>query len=134
VRQAVKLILHKPSAAAAVTAPAALASIDRPGMRLLTDLLQTAAAKPDILPARLAEEFSSHPDGGSHLHTLLTQEITLHDGSNWPAQLQGTLDAIVREERESRIEALTLKAASGLNAAEKQELQALLAGQYPPPV
>jgi len=40
----------------------------------------------------------------------------------------------VREERDLRIEALTLKAASGLNAAEKLELQALLAGQYPPSV
>jgi DNA primase len=132
VRQAVRLVLHKPSAVAGIAIPPRLAQIDRPGIRLLTELLQTAAAKPDIRPARLAEQFRDHPDGGSHLQTLLTQEIPLHDQSDWPAQLRGTLEAILREDREARIETLTRKAAAGLNPAEKQELQALLAGQYPP--
>jgi len=134
VRQAVKLILHKPSIAVSVKMPAGLSAIDRPGIRLLTELLDTAAAKPDIKPGRLAEQFQEHPDGGSYLHTLLSQEMALHDQSDWQAQLQGTLDAILREERELRIEVLTRKANSGLSAAEKLELQALLAGQYPPPV
>jgi DNA primase len=132
VRQAVKLILHKPSVAVTVEIPAGLLAIERPGIRLLSELLQTAAAKPDIKPGRLAEQFQDHPDGGNYLHTLLTQEMPLHDQSNWQAQLQATLDAILKDERELRIDALTRKADSGLNAAEKQELQALLAGQYPP--
>jgi len=129
VRQAVKLVLHKPSVAVTVELPPGLPAIERPGIRLLTELLRAAAAKPDIKPARLAEQFQDHPDGGSYLHTLLTQEMPLHEQSDWQAQLRGTLDAILREERDARIEALTRKADSGLTAAEKQELQALLAGQ-----
>jgi len=129
VRQAVKLVLHKPSAAAKVVIPQDLAGINKPGTSLLMSLLAAAAEKPDMKAARLAETFSEHPDGGKHLHKLLTQDIPLDEDSNWTAQLQDTLNAIIHDERELRLEALTNKARMGLTDVEKKELQALLTSQ-----
>ena len=71
-----------------------------------------------------------HPDGGQHLQTLLMQDMPLDEGSDWQAQLQATLEAIMHDEREQRIIELTNKANVGLSETEKQELQALLSGQH----
>ena len=129
VRQAVKLVLHKPAAGAQITVPEGLEKLDKPGIALLLALLRAVREKPEIRAGRLADDLSDHPDGGRHLHTLLTQDIPLDDESDWTAQLQHTLEAIMREARNERIDALTGKAMNGLNAAEKQELKDLLAGQ-----
>jgi DNA primase len=129
VRQAVKLLLHKPAIATKVKQPAELANVQKPGIKLLIALLATAATKPDIKAGRLAAEFADHPDGGAALQTLLTQDIPLDEKSNWDLQLQHTLEAIILEAKNERIENLTLKAAAGLSDAEKQELQALLTGR-----
>jgi len=128
VRQAIKLVLHKPSVVSTITPPAGLENVDKPGVRLLTALLARAADKPDILPARLTDDLSDHADGGRYLQMLLTQDIPLDDQSDWAAQLQHTLEAILRESRDERLEVLTHKAQQGLTAEEKQELQQLLAG------
>jgi hypothetical protein len=110
--------------------PEGLATLRKPGITLLLALLETAAAKPDIKAARLAESLREHPDGGQHLETLLMQDIPLGDASDWPAQLRATLEAIMHEERDQRINELTSKANAGLSDTEKRELQALLSGQH----
>jgi hypothetical protein len=130
VRQAIKLTLHKPSAATEVILPEGLGNAGKPGIGLLIALLKTAAEKPDIKAARLTEMHKEHPDGGQYLQALLMQDTPLGDESDWTAQLQATLEAIMYEEREQRIIELTNKANAGLSAAEKQELQALLSGQH----
>ena len=124
-----KLVLHKPSAAAKVVIPQGLADINKPGTSLLIALLTAATEKPDIKAARLAESFHEHADGGKHLHKLLTQDIPLDEDSNWTAQLQDTLNAIIHDERELRLETLTNKARMGLTDVEKKELRALLTSQ-----
>jgi len=129
-RQAIKLVLHKPSAATGLALPEGLTTLRKPGITLLLALLETAAAKPDIKAARLADTLRDHPDGGQHLETLLMQDIPLGDASDWAAQLRATLEAIMHEEREQRINDLTSKANAGLSDAEKRELQALLSGQH----
>jgi len=131
VRQAIKLVLHKPSAAHGMVLPDGLADLSKPGIALLLTMLKIAAEKPDIKAARLAETLHDHPDGGQHLQTLLMQDIPLGDASDWPAQLRATLAAIMHDEREQRINELSSKANMGLTDAEKRELQALLAGQHP---
>jgi len=130
IRQAIKLTLHKPSAATGIILPEGLANARKPGIELLMALLKTAAEKPDIKAARLAEILGEHPDGGQHLQTLLMQDIPLGDESDWTTQLQATLKAIMHEEREHRIIELTSKANAGLSSEEKRELQALLSGQH----
>ncbi len=130
IRQAVRLVLHRPSAAAKVTVPPGLTGINKPGVNLLLALLETAAAKPDIRAGRLAEVHREHPDGGQHLPKLLTQNVVqLGEDDNWAAQLQATLEAILYQEREERLEELTRRANSGLSNEEKLELQELLTGQ-----
>jgi hypothetical protein len=126
--------LHRPAAARGIEVPATLHELDNPGVALLEDLLGAAQENPDIRSARLAEEFASHPDGGAHLRDLLTQEMPLDDASDWSAELEQTLHAIIRQELERRFTVLTEKAAGGLSNAEKREfrdLQAQLAGRSP---
>jgi len=132
--------LHRPGAAGQVRLGGELADIHKPGMQLLRALLDAAIANPEIKPARLAQSLEEHPDGGSHLHALLTQTHPLDDDSNpeasplWGAQLQDTLDRIVLEDLERRFGELTEKANQGLSNAEKTEfrnLQQKLAGQDP---
>ena len=125
VRQAVRLVLHRPAAALQVTIPEGLDELHKPGLVLLTELLLSARDQPGIKSVRLAEEFAAHPDGGAHLHTLLMQDIPLAPDANWTIELQATLDAIVAEALEQRFTALTHKAPGGLNAAEKQEFRNL---------
>jgi DNA primase len=129
VRQAIKLVLHKPAAATGIVLPEGLANIGKPGIGLLMTLLRTAAEKPDIKAARLAEMLHDHPDGGQHLQALLMQFIPLGDDSDWTTQLRATLDSIMQDERDQRINELTSKANTGLSDAEKRELQSLLSGQ-----
>jgi DNA primase len=137
VRQAVQLVLHRPKAASQIKLPEGFETLNNPGMQLLGALLEAAIANPGIKPARLAESLAEHPDGGSHLLTLLTQDHALDGDSNpdgnlrWDTQLQDTLDRIVREDLQRRFSDLTAKANQGLSAAEKEEfrnLQTQLAG------
>jgi DNA primase len=125
VRQAIRLVLHKPAIAREITIPAELSGIQRKGIQLLGQLLTEATTSPDIKPARLAEQLTEHPDGGQALVTLLAQDIPLDDSSNWQEQLQATLRAICREELEKRFATLTEKADQSLNAEEKQEFREL---------
>jgi DNA primase len=105
VRQAVKLVLHKPVAGTQIRIPEGLEKLEKPGIALLMALLRAVRDKPAIRAGRLADALSEHPDGGRHLHTLLTQDIPLDDESDWTAELQHTLEAIMREARNERIDA-----------------------------
>jgi DNA primase len=127
VRQAIRLILHKPAAAKKITLPEGFAALKNPGIGLLGEILATAASEPGIKPARLAENFAAHSDGGSALNTLLAQEIHLDEEANWDAQLQDTINAIVRESLEHRQDDLIARMESpdGLSDAEKAEFLAL---------
>ncbi len=125
IRRAVCLVLQQPSAAAAITVPDGLFDLPNPGIALLTDLLAAAQENPGSKSARLAEEFASHPDGGSHLASLLVTDLHLEPDSNWQAELQETLEAVLRQELEKRFADLTRKAAVGLSADEKQEMRGL---------
>ncbi len=125
VRQAIRLILHKPAIATEIEVPAELDEIERAGIKLLKELLQAATANPGIKPARLAGELAEHSDGGRHLPTLLAQDIPLDDAANWSEQLQATLESICHEELERRFAELTEKADRQLNDEEKQEFRSL---------
>jgi DNA primase len=125
VRQAIRLALHKPAAIQDIEIPADLTGISRAGIKLLLDLLAACRAEPGIMPGRLADQFKTHPDGGSHLPTLLAQDIPLDDTADWAGQLAATLAAICREELRRRFAELTQKAHIELSAAEKQEFRDL---------
>jgi len=125
IRRAVCLALQHPADAAQATTPDALLELPNPGIALLTDLLQTAQDNPAIMPARLAEDLASHPDGGAHLQALLMQDLHLDPQANWRVELEQTLHAILRQELERRIRNLTTRPSGSLTTAEKQELREL---------
>ncbi len=125
VRKAVCLVLQQPRAAATITIPAGLTDLPNPGIALLFDLLLAAQENPDIRPARLAEEFAGHPDGGSHLQALLLQDLQLDiDDAGWAAELEQTLGTLLRQELEKRFASLMARS-TALSDAEKQELREL---------
>jgi DNA primase len=123
IRKAIRLLLHKPAAATRLQIPAELENLHNPGIVLLTELLDAAADKPSIKPARLAQEFAGHPDGGVHLQTLLTHDLPLDQDADWAAELQGTLDGIVLQELERRLTELATYAS--LNKDQKKEFRLL---------
>jgi DNA primase len=125
IRRAICLVLQQPAAAASLQVPDRIASLPKPGIALLTDLIETAKENTGIKPARLTEEFAEHPDGGAHLATLLMQELHLDPEADWGPELQETLGTIGRQELEKRINSLTRQAANGLSEDEKQEMRDL---------
>jgi DNA primase len=136
VRQAIRLVLHKPAAAEQTALPEGFDTLTNPGIQLLREMLVAAAREPDMKPARLAESYAAHEDGGSALNTLLTQETHLDENANWGMQLQDTLNAILREALEHRQDELIarMEMPNGLSEAEKEEFLALpqrLAGLRP---
>ncbi len=125
VRKAVCLVLQQPRAAAGAAVPPGLTDLPNPGIALLHDLLLAAEENPDIRPARLAEEFAEHPDGGSHLQALLLQDLQLDvDDAGWAAELEQTLSTLLRQEVEKRFASLMARS-TALSDAEKQELREL---------
>jgi DNA primase len=127
VRHAIQLVLHKPSAAEKIKLPESFDTLTNPGLALLRALLIAAAADPRMKPARLAEAYASHEDGGHALETLLTREVHLDESSNWISELQDTLNAILREALEQRHDELIARANApgGLSEAEKTEFREL---------
>ena len=73
VRRAVTLIVHEPRAAAALDAER-IAGMNRPGIELLTALIETVHAEPNITTAGLLERFRGHPEG-QYLGRLATTEV-----------------------------------------------------------
>jgi len=127
VRRAITLVLHKPVCAAKVMLPDGFEALKRPGISLLRDMLAAAATDPRMLPARMAETFKEHPDGGHALHTLLTQEVHIQKDQEWEAEAQDTLLAITRESLQERYDDLLTRAgtADALSESELEEFREL---------
>lgn len=122
IRHAIKLLVHRPATAADVQPPEGFEALERPGIRLLQELLQAGARDPGMKPGRLAEQFREHPDGGRALETLLAQEVHLDEMARWEQELQDTLNAILCEALEQEYDALLARAGEpgGLSDVEKQ--------------
>ncbi len=72
-RQAISLLLHYPSTASRVPAPAALAALPIPGASLALALHESARASPGVRPAALLERFRERPEF-THRQKLLAGE------------------------------------------------------------
>jgi len=125
IRRAICLVLQQPQAAAKLELPDQIASLPKPGIALLSDLIELARENTAIKPARLAEELAVHPDGGAHLTALLMQELHLDPEADWGPELQETLETIGRQELEKRFNSLTRQSATSLSEEEKQEMRNL---------
>jgi DNA primase len=127
VRQAVSLLVHHPSAAAASVDLEALATVDRPGVPLLLELLTQLREDPAASTAVLLERWRDRPDHAP-LARLAAAESLVTDPAAASAELASAVARLVAEENPSRrLDALLAKARDvELSDAEKLELTELL--------
>ncbi|EIL93993.1 DNA primase, partial [Rhodanobacter sp. 115] len=131
VRSAIALLLAQPGLADEVEKPYRFLRLDKPGIDLLAELLDTARARPGINPASLVEHFAERPEYAA-LQKLIAAVVV----GEPELQRVEFHDALLRMEQQAvalRRTALQAKMREGtLDHAEKGELRELLAARVPP--
>jgi DNA primase len=126
VRQAVHLLVHYPRIADKVRSVEALASLDKPGISLIVQLVEELQEQPCATTGALLERWRGRPDV-EHLAKLATLECHIRDEAGAARELLGALEQLQEEAAVRRREELLSKhGREGLSDAEKAELQALL--------
>jgi DNA primase len=125
-RSAISLLLANPALAQDVAAPYAFARLDKPGVGLLIELLDAARARPGINTVLLLEQFASRAEADA------LQKLALTEFPGEPEALRmeflGAMRRLGEQTTQQRLDALIRRQAEGaLDAAEKDELRALLA-------
>ncbi len=124
VRRAITLLLNHPDAAAKLDT-GKLAGVNRPGIELLRELIETAQAQPNITTAGLLERWRHH-EQGRHLGKLAAVEIPGDEDFDPAAELADCLAQLALAGRRERIDFLIEKQRiKPLNEAEIAELRQL---------
>jgi DNA primase len=124
VRRAITLLLNHPRAAADLDVEK-LAGLNRPGIELLRDLIETAQQEPNITTAGLLERWRHH-EQGRHLGKLAAIEIPGEEDFDPAAELADCLARLALAGRRERIDFLIEKQrVRPLNEAEIAELRQL---------
>ena len=127
VRQAIHLLVHHPEIADNGMLNPALATLERPGVPLLIELVEELSRRPCANTGVLLERWRERPDL-KHLRTLSLQEC-LVDSAGAARELTGALRHLGEEAVQLRTDFLLKKV--GLTETEKAELQGLLARRAP---
>jgi DNA primase len=125
--QAIALVLHAPSAAAAVPAVQrqALGGLTMPGVAVLRELLEEQLASPASSMAQTLERWRDRPEY-RRLCELAASEPLVADGSAAARELTQAIARLLDAQLRGRVGELITKARdASLTAQEKQELQAL---------
>ncbi|HMD73637.1 MAG TPA: DNA primase [Steroidobacteraceae bacterium] len=132
-RQAISLVLHFPKAARAVEGPQALAAVDKPGVSVLQELLEQAAAAAAPTTAMLLERWRDRAEYG-RLAELASMEPLVADTAAAASELQMAVQKLLEEFGPGRrMNELLRKAEEvGLNMQEKAELSGLLRNKRRP--
>ena len=124
VRRAITLLLNHPDAAAKLDIEK-LAGVNRPGIELLRELIETAQQEPNITTAGLLERWRHH-EQGRHLGKLAAVEIPGDEDFDPTAELADCLAQLALAGRRERIDFLIEKQrVKPLNEAEIAELRQL---------
>jgi DNA primase len=124
VRRAITLLLNNPAAADKLDIEK-LAGVNRPGVELLHDLIETVQEEPNITTAGLLERWR-HDDEGRHLGKLAAIEVPEEEDFDPAAELEACLDQLALAGRRERIDFLIEKQKlSSLTDDEKSELRQL---------
>jgi DNA primase len=125
--QAISLVLHHPTAAAAIKDPGSLSTVDKAGVAVLRDLLIQAAAAASPSTALLLERWRDLPEYG-RLSELAMAEPLVADPAAAAKELQMAVQKLLAEYGPGRrMDELLQKAEEmGLNYDEKAELSRLL--------
>ena len=125
--QAITLVLHHPAAARSVQQIEALGSLDRPGVAVLKELLEQAAAMAEPSTAMLLERWRERPEYARLSELAITQAMVA-EAAGTVKELQMAVSRLLEEYGPGRrMDELLRKAeAAGLNSDEKAELTLLL--------
>ena len=131
--QAITLVLHHPAAARSVTGVGALGEVDRPGISVLKELLEQAAAMAQPRTAMLLERWRGRAEYG-RLSELAIAEPMMAEGQGAAKELQMAVEKLLEEAGPGRrMDELLRKAEDlGLNYDEKAELSLLLSAKVRP--
>ena len=126
VRSAIAMLLANPALAQEITLPHAFATLDKPGVPLLIELLDFLQERPGINTAMLLEHFAGREESAA------LQKLALTEFPGEPEALRAEFTDAVRKLAEQttqqRLDALIRKQSeSGLDDPEKSELRGLLA-------
>lgn len=121
-RRAITLLLNFPQAAEKLDIEP-LASLDRPGVDLLHDLIETVQAEPHITTAGLLERWRNH-EQGRHLGKLAAVEVPELEDFDAATELAECLRQLAHSGRRDRIDFLIEKERLGsLSDGERLELR-----------
>ncbi|MDJ0711117.1 MAG: DNA primase [Woeseiaceae bacterium] len=124
VRHAITVLLNHPQAGMKLDMEK-LAGIQRPGVDLLHDLIETVQEEPNITTAGILERWR-HRENGPHLMKLAATEMPLEEDFDAAAELADCLQQLALAGRKERVEFLIEKQrVSGLSDDEKSELRQL---------
>jgi DNA primase len=125
--QAITLVLHHPAAAGAIEDPELLASIDKPGVSVLKELLEQAASASAPSTATLLERWRDRGEF-ERLTELAMQDPLVADAPSAAKELAMAVEKLLQEYGPGRRMDELLKKAEelGLNYDEKAELSNLL--------
>jgi DNA primase len=124
VRRAITLLLNYPESGDKLDIEM-LADINRPGVDLLHDLIETVQKEPNITTAGLLERWR-HDDKGRHLGKLAAIEVPAEEDFDASAELAACLEQLAAAGRRERIDFLIEKQKlSSLTDEEKAEFRAL---------
>jgi DNA primase len=126
-RQAIALVLHHPSAAAAVRDPQALRAVSRPGVAVLQELIEQARSLTQPSTAMLLERWRDRAEF-DRLAALAATDPLVADGEAAASELAMAVEKLLEEYGpRRRVDELLRKAEEiGLNFDEKAELSELL--------
>jgi DNA primase len=132
-RQAITLVLHHPIAARGLKDPEMLGRVDKPGVAVLKELLEQAAALVQPSTAMLLERWRDRAEYG-RLAALAAAEPLVADADGATKELQMAVEKLIEEHGPGRrMDELLRKAEElGLNFDEKAELSSLLQAKSRP--
>lgn len=126
VRSAIASLLAQPGMADQVERPYGFLRLDKPGVELLAELIDTARSRPGINPAVLVEHFAERPEYPA-LQKLMAA-LVVGEPEAQRAEFFGALQRMEEQAVIQRRDWLTAKSREGtLDSAEKAELRELLA-------
>jgi DNA primase len=134
VRQAVQLLVHYPRIADKVRDLSALASLQRPGISLIVQLVEELHDQPCDKTAVLLERWRGRPDV-EHLEKLAAMELYIADEAAAAQELSGALERLLKEEEGQRRydELVRRHKQDGSASAPEADIDPPGAGRSPPP-
>lgn len=131
VRSAIALLLAQPELANQVDAPYPFLAFDKPGVGVLAELLDLARTRPGVNAAMLVEHFAGRPE--YRVLQTLASLSTVGEAPTQAIEFHEALQRMCEQATAQRRAELESKSRSGtLDAAEKMEIQELLAARTAP--